>query len=190
MPPKKKWKKRLTSSNGFTSELEDRTLLSEKELLELALRKLTLRPHAIVELKRQLLQHSENEMLIDSIIQRLTRCGYLDDRKLAEAFVQAGFEQKLHARSRIEEELTARGVDPNLVRKALQEHFPSSEEPGQLSRAMEKKLKTLTLPLDTKSLSRLYNYLVRQGFSEESIHQELERRFGDEPDLLRERKRN
>src|SRR5262249_61476675 len=110
MPPKKKWKKRSISSNGFISELEDRTLLSEEELLELALRKLTLRPHAIVELKRQLLQHSENEMLVDSIIQRLTGYGYLDDRKLAKAFVQAGFEQKLHGRSRIEEELIARGV--------------------------------------------------------------------------------
>src|SRR5262249_41447366 len=152
MPPKKKWKKRSISSNGFISELEDRTLLSERELLELALRKLTLRPHAIVELKRQLLQYSEDETLIDSIIQQLIQCGYLDDRKLAEAFVQSGLEQRLHGRSRIEEELAARGVDPNLVRNTLQEHFPTSEEPGQLSRALEKKLKTMTPPLDAKRL--------------------------------------
>src|SRR5262245_13091513 len=166
MPPKKKWKKRLISSNDFTSELEEANPPSDRKLLALALQKLTRRPYAIVELKRQLLKYSEDETLIDSIIQQLIQRGYLDDRKLAEAFVQSGFEQKLRGRSRIEEELAARGVDPKLVRNALQEHFPTSEEPGQLSRALERKLKTLTPPLHTKSLSRLYNYLLRQGFSE------------------------
>jgi SOS response regulatory protein OraA/RecX len=45
-------------------------------------------------------------------------------------------------------------------------------------------MKTLTLPPDAKTLSRLYNYLVRQGFTEETIRQELERRFGDEHDFV------
>jgi regulatory protein len=183
MPPKKRWKKRSTNSNGSTSEPEP--VFSEEELLTFALTELARRPHAIVELKRQLLKYSENETLIDSIIQRLTRCGYLDDRKVAESFVQCGFEQKLHGRSRIEQELTARGVDAKLAEEVLEEQFPRSEEAGQLFRALEKKLKTLTLPLDAKKLSRLYNYLVRQGFSEDSVRQELGRRFGDEPDLMR-----
>jgi regulatory protein len=184
MPPKKRWKRRSINSNGSTSEPEAGALFPEEELLTFALNELARRPHAIVELKRQLLKYSENETLIDSIIQRLTRCGYLDDRKVAESFVQSGFEQKLHGRSRIAQELTAHGVDPKLAGEVLDEQFPRSEEAGQLSRALEKKLKTLTLPLDAKKLSRLYNYLVRQGFSEDSVRQELGRRFGDELDFV------
>lgn len=184
MPPKNRWKKRSTNSNGSTSEPEARPPFSEEELLTFALNELTRRPYAVAELKRRLLKHSGNETLIDSIIERLTRCGYLDDRKVAESFVQSGFEQKLHGRSRIEQELTARGVDPKLAGEVLEEQFPRSEEAGQLSRALAKKLKTLTLPLDAKKLSRLYNYLVRQGFSEDSVRQELGRHFGDELDFV------
>jgi len=182
MPPKKRWKR--TNSKGSTSEPEARPLFPEEELLQLALDALAYRPHSIVELKKKLLECSENETLVNSIVQRLARCGYLDDRRVAESFVQSGLEQKLHGRFRIEQELTARGVDPALIQKVLEEQFPSSEDAGQLCRALEKKLKTLTLPLDTKRLSRLYNYLVRQGFPEESVREELERRFGDEHDFV------
>jgi regulatory protein len=182
MPPKKRWKRRSTNSNGFTSKPEPNrldSLISEEELLTFALNELTRRPHAVAELRRKLLRHSENETLLDSIIQRLARCGYLNDRRVAESLVQSGFEQKLQGRSRIEQELASRGVAPKLAREVLETQFPRSEETAQLSRALEKKMKTLTPPPDAKKLSRLYNYLARQGFSEDAIRQELERRFGD-----------
>ena len=183
MPPKKRWKKQSTSSNGCTGELEVGRTLSKDELQELALHKLTRHSLTIVELKRFLLEYSEDELLVDSITEHLTQCGYLNDQKFAEAFVRSGAEEKLRGRSRIEQELTRRGVDPSLVRSTMEEHCPSSQEVGRLSIVLERKLKMLAGPLDAKKLARLYNYLVRQGFSEESIRREMGRRFGDEHDF-------
>jgi regulatory protein len=184
MPLKKKWKRRSANSNDFTNKTEPSRPSSEAELLEFALKALTRHPHTIAELKALLLKRSPDEPLVRDIIRKLTDCGYLDDRKLAQSSVQFAVERKLQGRLRIEKELTERGVAPKLIGTVLEEQFPISQESRQLSLALERKLAALAPPLDAKKLSRLYNHLVRQGFSEEAIRLEMARRFRDGLDFL------
>jgi regulatory protein len=179
MPPKKRWKRRSISSNDFTSEPNFKRLPSEEQLFEFALKQLARRPHTARELKVQLLKRSESGTLVDAIIQRLTHLGYLNDRSFTEFFAQSGCESKLYGRLRIERELLARGVAPELIREVLDEQAPASKEADQLSHALERKLAAMSLPLDAKKLSRLYNHLVRQGFTDDAIQAAMERRFGD-----------
>jgi len=179
MPPKKRWKRQSINSNGSTNEPNSLRLPSQEALLEFAVKRLARRPHTIAELKAQLLNRSEDGTIVDTIIQRLIHLGYLNDRKFAEFFAQSSVESKLHGRLRIERELVTHGVDTELVRQVLEEQFPRSKEADQLSRALERKLATLSPPLDAKKLSRLYNHLVRQGFAEDAVEIAMEKRFGD-----------
>ncbi len=188
MLPKKRWKRRSISSNDSISEPNSKRPSSEEQLLDFALERLARRPHTIAELKAQLLNRSEDGTLVDTIIQRLIHLGYLNDRKFAEFFAQSSFESKLHGRLRIERELIARGVGREMVRGVLEEQFPHSEEPDQLSRALERKLATLSPPLDEKKLSRLYNHLVRQGFTEDAVETVMGKRFGEHRYFTADRK--
>jgi len=184
MLPKKKWKRRSTNSSGFTNKTELGRSASGAELLEFALKALTRHPHTVAELKTLLFKRSPDEPLVHDIIQKLTDCGYLDDRKVTEASVRSAVERKLQGRLRIEKELADRGVAPELIGTVLEEQFPLTLESRQLSLALDRKLAALARPLDAKKLSRLYNHLVRQGFSDDAIRLEMARRFRDHLDFL------
>jgi len=184
MPRKKKWKRRSDNSNDFTSKTQPARSGAEAELLEFALKALTRHPHTIAELKTLLFKHSPDDPLVDDIIQKLTDYGYLDDRKLIESSVRTALESKLHGRLRIEKELADRGVASELIRTVLEEQFPLTLESRQLSLALDRKLAALARPLDAKKLSRLYNHLVRQGFSDDAIRLEMAKRFRDHLDFL------
>jgi regulatory protein len=175
MQPKSRWKKRSTSLKGFTNEPHSKW--PDNALYDFALKELNRRPYPTVELEKRLLNRSDDKALIASIIQKLTRYGYLNDRKYIEFFAESGREQKFFSRSRIEAELAARGLDPQLVVAVLEEIYPRADDSIQLTRAMERKLKKFAPPMDEKKVVKLYNYLVREGFSEESVQQELRRRL-------------
>jgi regulatory protein len=115
-------------------------------------------------------------------MERLKRAGYLDDRKYIEAFIESRRSRKSQGRFRIAAELQARGLNSQLVREVLDGIYPASDEQESLSRALDKKLRTLPHPLDAKRLARLYNHLRRCGFSSEAIRNILNERFETDRD--------
>ncbi|PYV43697.1 MAG: hypothetical protein DMG06_09650 [Acidobacteria bacterium] len=177
MQPRKRWKEPSASLKDSTSEPKSSQVLTSQDLFAFALKKLSLRPYPTAELRQKLLNGSGDKALVDTIIQRLTASGYLEDRRYIELFVQSTGNRKLYSRFRIESELRARGLEPALIDQVLNEVYPLADDSAQLVRALEKKLKTLSLPMDAKKLARLYNYLVRQGFQQEAIRRELSKRF-------------
>ena len=111
------------------------------------------------------------------MIERLKTASYLDDRKYVELFIQSRRDRKAQGRFRISRELQAKGLDPSLVQKVLNETYPAEQERAPLRLALEKKLQTLSAPMDAKKLARLYNHLLRLGFSVDAVRRELDRRF-------------
>ena len=180
MQPKKRWKGPSANLKGSTSEPQSNRAFTDQDLFAFALKKLNLRPYPTAELRQKLLNDSNDEALVDIVIQRLTSYGYLEDRRYIELFVQSNRNRKLYSRFRIKDELKARGLDSALITEVLEEVYPLEDDSAQLVRALERKLKTLSLPIDAKKIDRLYNYLVRQGFQEEAIRGELSRRFNNQ----------
>jgi len=177
---KKKWKRPSVSSSGSTDP-EATSPPSEEELYNLALRALTFRPHSSRELEDKLLRCCGDSTRISHVIERLKTASYLDDRKYVELFIQSRRDRKALGRFRISRELRAKGLDPSLVQKVLDEIYPAEQERAPLRLALEKKLQTLSAPMDAKKLARLYNHLLRLGFSVDAVRLELDRRF--DPDL-------
>jgi regulatory protein len=176
MRPKRKWKRPSASSSG-SADPEATSQPSEQELYDLALKALTSRPYSSRELEDKLLQCGGDSTCIGQVIERLKTASYLDDRKYIELFIQSRRERKTHGRFRVARELLAKGLDPSLVQNVLDEAYPATQERAPLRLALEKKLRTLPAPMDAKKLARLYNHLLRCGFSVDAIRRELESRF-------------
>ncbi len=159
--------------------------LEEKELYELALRALGRRPFSCLEMRRRLEKAGGRTSEIQGILHRLMGKGYLNDRTYAETFLRHRLERKNSGRIRIARELQAKGIPPALIDEVLQSSFPPEEETSHLERALEKKWHSLsskvdkTTGIDAKILSRLYNYLFRQGFPPEKIRQAIRQKVGN-----------
>lgn len=152
---------------------------SDQDLYNYALRALARRPFPIAELKKRLLDFTADESLVGSVIEQLRCRGYLDDRKYIEGFVRSRRQSKHYGRFRIESELRRQGLDPNLVEGMLEELYPRDEDTVELHQALERRLRSLSAPIDAKKAARLYNYLLRRGFAREAIYREFRRRFKD-----------
>ncbi|MSO22196.1 MAG: RecX family transcriptional regulator [Acidobacteria bacterium] len=172
---KRRWKRAsAASSSEPAGETEQPSL---DQLYAGALRALTRRPFPTRELEQKLLRSCTDAAAVNRVIERLKTSGYLDDRKFAESFIQSRLHHKAQGRARIERELCTRGLSPNLIREELEKAYPAEAEREPLQHALDRKLKSLSLPMDAKKLSRLYNHLLRRGFPGEAIRLELRRRL-------------
>jgi regulatory protein len=108
-------------------------------------------------------QHPADE--IDAAIAHLRESGGLDDRRLAESYVRSASDIKGRGRLRIVRELVARGVDKTIAAEATGEFFGEKDERALVSQAVKKRLRGKPQALVPADYARLYQYLMRQGFT-------------------------
>jgi len=179
MPPRKRWKGPFSGSKNCVSRPGANLQSSVPELYARAIKLLSNRPFSTSELKKKLLQHTSEESLVRSALDQLISHGYLDDREFIEGYIHSRRRSKHYGRQRIELELRLKGLDSSLVAEMLEQFYPPDEDQLELRRTLEKKLLGLSPPMDAKKLAKLYNYLLRQGFSREAVYREIRRRFKD-----------
>ena len=90
----------------------------------------------------------------EEIIRRLTKKGYIDDRKFAEFYVENRFVKKGVSRKRLEMELMKKGID----REIIEEVLDGRNDEEEIRKIMTKKRGKYD---DEKMIA----YLCRQGFS-------------------------
>lgn len=137
--------------------------------LSAALRLLARRPHAAAEIRRTLTKKFTNESEIDSAVARLRELGYLDDRKFARQYASYLARHRGFGRERIRLELKARLVDYRAIDEALDQAFDEVPERDRLERALEKKLRTVHLPLTRRKFYAVAQSLARLGFRSDDI---------------------
>ena len=113
-----------------------------------------------------------------SVIAALVAEGLVDDRRAAAAHVRTADRIKGRGRHRIERELLARGVEKHLVRELLGDLTPQAER-----EAIRRVLARKRMPprLDPAARRRLFQHLLRRGFSSDAIQSVL-RGDGSEAD--------
>ena len=180
MPPKKKWKGPSPQSSSEATDNSEK--LSPEELYAKALKLLARRAFPTRELEWKLQLTCSDFPTVERVIERLKTSGYLNDRRFAEAFIQSRL-HKAQGRARIERDLRSRGLNLKLIREELEKAYPAEAETEPLQTALERRLRSFVPPMDAKKVSRLYNHLLRRGFSGEAIRQELRRRLKMELDI-------
>ena len=137
--------------------------------LSAALRMLARRPYSLAEMRRALEKKFADSNQVRQAITRLRELHYLDDKKFAEHYASSLARNRAFGRQRIRRELKAKLVDYRQIEPALAQAFEETSERDLLERTLEKKIRTLRLPLTRAKLAALCQSLLRRGFRAEDI---------------------
>ena len=91
----------------------------EKALYEIAVRALASKARSTGELRQLLGRRKAEKDDIEAVLVRLKEHGYLDDSRYARSFVSSRLENDRQGARRVERDLAARRVHPELVQKAV-----------------------------------------------------------------------
>jgi regulatory protein len=130
-----------------------------------ALRMLARRALSVAECRARLADREHSPEQIDAAIEHLIETGGLDDEKLARAQAQTAADVKGRGRLRIVREIVGRGVDHETAVRAVADVFADRDERSLVKRALQKKLRGRPQPANAAELARLYQHLMRQGFT-------------------------
>jgi regulatory protein len=112
---------------------------------------------------------------IAEALARLLESGALDDRRVAGAYVRTAVKVKGRGRLRINQELLHMGIQKEIAAEALGEVFGELDERTLIDAAIRKKLRGRPAPKDQGEQVRLYQFLMRQGFSPAGVASALRR---------------
>ena len=145
-------------------------LLLKDKLRRHAIKCLTRREYSRFELWQKLKRiASDEETLIAEILDDLQQQKWQSDRRYAEMHVNARLQQG-YGPLRIEQELTIKQVDSDIIQAALDEHEAFAET--WLKRCWQKKFQQ-QLPLTAEIKQKQLRFLLYRGFSSESAQRWL-----------------
>ena len=146
------------------------------------LRMLAGRELSVAQVRARLLEREHSAEDTEAAIQHLLESGALDDRRVAAAYARTASSVKGRGRLRVQQELHAMGIPPEIAAEVLAETFADTDERSAIAKAIQKKLRgTGSTPLRKLSLqerARLYQFLMRQGFTPAGISAALRRLGG------------
>jgi regulatory protein len=137
---------------------------ADDKLYGRALRYAALRPRSVGEMRVYLQRKEASPALVDSLLNKLSNIGLLDDVAFAKAFTSSRRLLRPTSRLKLQQQLRAKYVSEEIIENAL-----SGERAGEqaaLRSLAEKKLKVVRYQQDPQ---RLMRYLAGQGFSYEDI---------------------
>lgn len=136
---------------------------------------LAARARSRTELHRALVRRDQPAALVDRVLERLERAGYLDDAEFARQFARSRALGRGLSRRRVQQELARRGVARELAQAAIAEVFADEgvDEYAAVERLARKKLPSLARLDALTRRRRLYGFLARRGFEPDDIRRVL-----------------
>jgi regulatory protein len=124
---------------------------------------------SVKELRDRLLdrQHAQDD--VDRAIEHLLETGALDDARVARAYARTAAKVKGRGRLRVMRELNAMGIAKEVASEALAEVFADVDERSLIAKALQKKMRGRPRIANAAEHARLYQYLMRQGFTPAGI---------------------
>jgi regulatory protein len=130
---------------------------------------------SIADLRARLADREHPPDEIDAAIEKLIASGALDDRRVARAYARTASKIKGRGRLRVTRELQAMGIPRDIVAEAVGEVFGDLDERAMIDRAIQKKLRGGRKPSSAQERARIYQFLMRQGFTPAAVSAALRR---------------
>lgn len=127
------------------------------------------RPYSIAEMRRALEKKYPQSEQVAAAIARLREIGYLDDRKFAEQYAYSLARNRAFGPHRLRRELKAKLVNYQEIEPAVQRVYEQTPALTLLEQALNKKLRTVRLPLTRAKFHSLCQGLLRLGFNASDI---------------------
>ena len=147
------------------------------------LRLLSRRELSVTNLRARLLYREHPADEVEAAIAHLLDTRALDDARVARAFARTSANVKGRGRLRVMRELSQMGIAKDVAGEALAEVFGDLDERSLITRALQKKMRGKPRVLTRAEHARLYQYLMRQGFSPAAIVAALKKLGMRDPDL-------
>lgn len=129
---------------------------------------LAARPRSAAELASALRRKGIEEPVVDRVVEWCGRLGYVDDDRFAEEYIRGRLARNPQGRRRLEQELLARGIPRDTVKRHLDRLAPQEEEDERcLAAARAGAVRYRDLAPEVRK-RRLLGYLMRRGFTPET----------------------
>lgn len=138
-----------------------------------ALHLLARRELSVQQLRDRLIEREHDRDEIDRAIEHLLETRALDDRRVASAYVRTALKVKGRGRLRIQRELQQMGIARDVASEAIAEAFGDVDERALITKALQKKLRGGKKIASPAEYGRVYQYLMRQGFSPAAVNAAL-----------------
>ncbi len=133
------------------------------------LRLLARRELSVKELRDRLLYREHTPEDVDRAIEHLLETKALDDSRVAGAYARTASNIKGRGRLRVMRELNAMGIAKDIASEAVAHVFADVDERSLIARALQKKMRGRPRIANAAEHARLYQYLMRQGFTPAAI---------------------
>jgi regulatory protein len=143
-----------------------------------ALRLLGRRELSVKELRERLIDREHPADEIDRAIEHLLDTKALDDARVARAYARTASNVKGRGRVRVMRELSAMGIAKDTASEAVAEVFADVDERALIAKALQKKMRGRPRIADAAEHARLYQYLMRQGYTPAGIATALRKTGG------------
>ncbi len=166
------WKKfkEIKDEERFIKNLER----SRTKTFDRAVNLLTYKPRSITELRERLLEKPwTNQEIVDEVIEKLKKYGYLDDIKFATDFAASKVRQKPIGKKRLRMDLIKKKLDKETIEKALETTFEETPEGEIIDRAIAKRLRIKGKPVEQNDKKKFYDHLLRLGFGYDIVRDKM-----------------
>lgn len=156
-------------SSEFLEELRQQEEL--REALDYATLSLSLKDRSVEELTQKLRGRKFSMHTIHIVLDQLKTRNLMSDASFAKNYVESKLETR--ADGQIKEELTQKGIQEEIIEEALKSveeeniNLPSEEE--RAYQLLVKRAQQIRTPDSRTLYRRLYEFLSRRGFSQETI---------------------
>lgn len=127
------------------------------------------RPYSVAELRRALERKYPSDPAAGDAVARLRQLGYLDDKQFAEQTAYSLAHNRAFGPHRVRRELKAKLVNYKFIETAVAAAFEEIHPRELLEKVLDRKLRTLKLPVTRQKLASLCQSLMRRGFGSGDI---------------------
>jgi regulatory protein len=167
------WKRKPASEDDEPREIKDVKKARERTMNR-AFNLLSAKPRSIAEMRQRLLEKDwTNEEIVDSVLEKLKEYNYLNDAQYAENFAASNIRQKPQGKRKLQLKLAQKRVDKETAKEALEKVYEETPEADLLEQALEKRLRLKGIPKDRDETKKLFDYLLRQGFSFDLVREKM-----------------
>jgi len=121
------------------------------------------------QLRQRLTRRQHDPEAIEAALTRLKAERSLDDERVAGAIARSETGLKKRGKYRVTRQIEAAGIASSIARRVVDETFATIDGDALLTQALTKRLRGRTRIEDDKEFTRLYRYLVAQGFEPDRV---------------------
>ncbi len=121
----------------------------------------------VKEIRMKLEEKEFSEDIIGRVIEFLEKYGYADDREYCRKYIREKLRMKPKSGYALKIELRQRGISARIIDEVMAE--TEMDEEGDAFHWLERKSRGIWPPADDKQKKKLYDFLLRKGYSYDII---------------------